>query len=474
MLFTSLEFVLFFLPVTLCIYYVLPGRFRNSWLFLSSLFFYAWGEPRFVVVMLLSILVNYLTARLIEEVRYNRKKLVLYIGLILNLLLLFVFKYLNFVINTIHIWIPSTLQILPKTNIALPIGISFFTFQAISYIIDVYRGTPAQKNFINIGLYISMFPQLIAGPIVRYVTVMEQIRERRTELDDFFKGLFRFVIGFNKKILLANVLAEVADAAFTTENLSVSMAWLGAVCYSLQIYYDFGGYSDMAIGLGHMLGFSFLENFNYPYISRTISEFWRRWHISLGSWFRDYVYFPLGGSRVNSRWKLVRNLLVVWCLTGIWHGANWTFIIWGVLYGAFIIFEKLTDIPNRIKNWASPIREGYRFCVLLVLITGWTIFRSDSLSEATKYLGTMFGNVETVLLDDQFSFYFREYIVYFLCGVFCATPILKGMTRVRQNMGIKMADTCLVLFLLLQLILFLISLSCLVMNSHNPFIYFNF
>ena len=321
MLFTSLEFLLFFFPVTLGVYFLLPrgGGARNYWLLLASLFFYAWGEPTFVLVMICSILLNYFMALHIEELKAGSRgrKGLLTLTVLLNLGILFIFKYMNFATRNLRAVFPMLQSIVPQTNFVLPIGISFFTFQALSYVIDVYRGIPAQKNPGYLGLYISLFPQLIAGPIVRYTTIMDQMERREITWDSFSDGMLRFLYGFNKKMLLSNLLAEVADAAFGVGELSVAMAWLGAIAYTLQIYFDFSGYSEMAIGLGRMFGFRFLENFNYPYISKTVTEFWRRWHISLGSWFRDYVYFPLGGSRVKSRIRLVFNLAVVWLATGI-------------------------------------------------------------------------------------------------------------------------------------------------------------
>ena len=326
MLFSSIEFLLLFLPVTYGVNFLLPRKLRNYWLLIASLFFYAWGEPRFVFVMMASICFNYLLARWIEHCRENKTaaKAILILDVALNLGILVIFKYLNFITVTVHSWLPASRSWFPETSIALPIGISFFTFQALSYVVDVYRGIDAQRNPAYLGLYIALFPQLIAGPIVRYTTVMDQINERHITADDFKKGIMRFLLGFNKKILLANVLSEVADMAFASGNNTVCMAWMGALCYGLQLYFDFDGYSDMAIGLGRMLGFHFLENFNFPYISNNLTEFWRRWHISLTTWFRDYVYFPLGGSRVKPG-RVVLNLFIVWFLTGLWHGANWTY-----------------------------------------------------------------------------------------------------------------------------------------------------
>ena len=476
MLFTSMEFLLFFFPIVFGVSFLLPLKARNYWILLSSLVFYAWGEPSFVLIMLFSILFNYMLALRIEEFAENKiaKKLMLVIDLAFNLGILVVYKYMNFITATLHSWIPATRNAFPATAIALPIGISFFTFQALSYVIDVYRGVSAQKNIGYLGLYISLFPQLIAGPIVRYTTVMNQITERKVSFDSFSNGLVRFFVGFNKKILLANTLSSVADAAFSMAGNSVCMAWLGALCYTLQIFFDFSGYSDMALGLGRMLGFNFLENFDYPYISQTVTEFWRRWHISLGTWFRDYVYFPLGGSRVKTKSRLVFNLFVVWCLTGIWHGANWTFIFWGLMYGVIITVEKLAGIQQRLKKSRLSFRICYRILTLLLVMLGWVLFRADTLEAAMVYLKTMFGFGGAPFCNEEFLFNMREYVAFIIVGIVCATPITKRIREVicaRHQVSGSIIDSCHFLF---QFALFVISFSFLVMNAHNPFIYFNF
>ncbi len=480
MLFPSMEFLFIFFPVTFCVYFLLPKKIgsqnvRNYWLLIASLFFYAWGEPKFVLAMLFSIGFNYFIALHIEELVGNHlyRNLLLTLAVLVNIGILFVFKYMNFVTGTIHsIW-PQTTEMFAQSSFVLPIGISFFTFQALSYVIDVYRGVPAQKNLGYLGLYIAFFPQLIAGPIVRYTTIAEQINERKITTAMFSDGVLRFLYGFNKKVLLANAFAEVADRAFAAESLSVGMAWLGAVCYTLQIFFDFSGYSDMAIGLGKMFGFKFLENFNYPYISKTITEFWRCWHISLGSWFRDYVYFPLGGSKVESKMRLVFNLFVVWLATGIWHGASWNFIVWGLLYGVLITFEKLMNIPERI-NEHKLLAVCYQTFTLLAVMFGWVLFRSESLSNAVVYIQAMFGLGANSLVDNDFIFYSREYIVVLVAGLLLSTPIVRYLKNkfvankylikgISENFGYA-----------LQLLLFIVSISFLIMNAHNPFIYFNF
>lgn len=475
MLFTSLEFLCLFLPVVLAVYFFLPRMFRNYWLLMASLLFYAWGEPTFVVFMLASIVFNYLMALKIADHSPEEKwirRIFLCLTVVGNLSLLFVYKYMNFVTGTIRSVFPHTQAFIEQTSFVLPIGISFFTFQAMSYVIDVYRGVRVQKNPASLGLYISFFPQLIAGPIVRYTTIEEQIDHRRITVDSFSEGIRRFIIGFNKKMLLANVMGEAADAIFALSDMSTLTAWVGIICYTLQIFYDFAGYSDMAIGLGKMFGFNFLENFDYPYCSASVTEFWRRWHISLGSWFRDYVYFPLGGSRVKSRLRLVFNLFTVWLLTGIWHGANWTFILWGVLYGVLIVLEKLLDLPAKVKCSAAT-SIAWRLVTLLAVMLGWVLFRSDSLSNAGQYISTMFVAGATSLADITGLSYLREYLVTIVIGVACATPIFR-IIREKVSRIPKAGPVLITAGYVMHLVLFLMSVSALIMNAHNPFIYFNF
>ena len=380
MLFSSAIFLFAFLPITFLVYYMINPKFRNIWLFLVSVFFYAWGEPRFVLIMLFSIIMNYGLGLLADNYRgtdYGR--VVIITTVILNLVLFFCFKYLNFTIQNLNSLLKITL---PQTHILLPIGISFFTFQAMSYVFDVYKGNGnVQKNPFYVGLYITFFPQLIAGPIVRYETVSREINCRKENFNDISTGIERFIIGLGKKVIISNQWAILADYAFNmnqTGNLhSASLAWIGAIAYAFQILFDFSGYSDMAIGLGKMFGFHFLENFNYPYFSESVSEFWRRWHISLGSWFRDYIYIPLGGSRVKQS-RLICNLFIVWLLTGVWHGANWTFILWGLWYFILLAFEKLTGYPKRFKNifFIGLYRIWTLFCILI----GWVLFRSSNVT----------------------------------------------------------------------------------------------
>lgn len=401
------------------------------------------------------------------------RKIMLAITVLVNLGVLFVYKYMNFVTTNLQKPLEDMGITLEITEYVLPIGISFFTFQALSYVIDVYRGIPAQKNPAYLGLYISLFPQLIAGPIVRYTTVMDEIEKRTITWDGFCHGMLRFLYGFNKKMLLANLLSKVADAAFAAETPSVGFAWFGALCYSLQIFFDFCGYSEMAIGLGEMFGFHFLENFNYPYISKTVSEFWRRWHISLGTWFRDYVYFPLGGSRVKSKLRLVFNLAVVWLATGIWHGANWTFLWWGILHGSVIIIEKLLSLPSKLekRKWTSLC---YRIFTLVVVVFGWVLFRAENVTHGFDYIKTMLAMNDATLWCQNATFYVRENVLLFTAGILCSMPLFRRLKEIIKKRSETTASLCEHLGVVMQLVLFIVSISYLVMNAHNPFIYFNF
>lgn len=453
MLFSSIVFLFWFLPIVLGVYYVLLRKTnsRNAFLFFSSLFFYAWGEPKFVLVMLLSIFANWQFGLAIDRVKVSpRRRLLLTLAVSFNLLIIFIFKYLTFFAG---IFFQLSGVALPIPEITLPIGISFFTFQAISYIVDVYRGKGVvQKSWLHVGLYIAFFPQLIAGPIVRYQTIADQINHRVEHLDDFSEGVTRFITGLGKKVLIANQMALVADAAFSSAAPGASFAWLGALAYTFQIYYDFSGYSDMAIGLGKMFGFHFDENFNDPYRSNSVSEFWRRWHISLGSWFRDYVYIPLGGSRS----KLYRNLFVVWALTGLWHGASWNFVIWGLYYFVLIAFEKaLGHALDRIPDF---IRVGVTF---LAVLLGWVLFRAPTLTAAAHYFGQMFSfsNGDTL----SFMRYFTEKKLFFMVAVLLSIPsVRKYRTRFAP------------LYVAELLLIFALAVSFLLKNTYNPFIYFNF
>ena len=391
-----------------------------------SLFFYAWGEPIFVFLMVFSIIVGWFIGLHVGEISghsnaVRRKWFVT--GVVFNVGLLFVFKYLTFTAHELGLLLGRDFSFL---SISLPIGISFFTFQILSYIFDIYYGKASpQKNMLNVGLYIALFPQLIAGPIVRYDEIEKQIAARNENIHDFSDGMMRFIYGLAKKVLLANFIAQIADNIFDANtSLSVATAWLGAVAYTLQIYFDFSGYSDMAIGLGKMFGFHFTENFNYPYISRSATEFWRRWHISLGTWFRDYVYIPMGGNRVSKvRWIL--NLFVVWTLTGLWHGANWTFVLWGLFYFVLLMMEKITNFPEKIGVLAH-------IYALLAIIIGWTLFRSPDINHAMNYIGTMIGVGSTGLFDSTAWYYIYNGRTVWILGVILSTPIVP-MLKNRLN-----------------------------------------
>ena len=466
MVFSSVIFVFAFLPLTLLFYYISKVEYRNFILLAASLIFYAYGEPRYVILMVLSIVCNYFLARVIQN-RPNEKKFWLILGITYNLGILFVFKYLGFSISIFNNLFHQNMNMI---SFVLPIGISFYTFQCLSYIIDVYRGTAeAQKSIVSLGLYISLFPQLVAGPIVRYNAIERQIRERKVGLELFGEGAKRFICGFCKKILLSNNLAVVSQLYFerpAVEN-SVAGAWLGAICFSLQIYYDFSGYSDMAIGLGKMFGFEFEENFNYPYISRSITEFWRRWHISLGQWFRDYVYIPLGGGRVSTG-RHIFNLGVVWLLTGIWHGADFTFITWGILYFIALVVEKYIVHPERLESILS--KSIYRILLLFYVNFCWVIFNAKSLKEGISYWLSMFGMHSDVLLYDmEIVRVLQEY------GIFVAAAIIFSMPVKRIFAGNRIyafVDRNILPFI--YLLGFLWSVSFLIIGAHNPFIYFNF
>lgn len=476
MVFSSLIFLFVFLPILLALYFTICKKnmlAKNILLLLASLFFYAWGEPKFVLVMLVSIGVNYMFGIWIDrKIERGVSRIYLIANIIFNLGILFIFKYLNFALYNMG---KIFGDMIPQSDIILPIGISFFTFQAMSYVVDVYRGiVPVQRNLFYVALYISFFPQLIAGPIVRYNTIEAQIQNREVSFDDFSEGVRRFLIGVSKKVILANNFALVADQAFlmsSEENLSVAFAWLGSIAYTLQIFCDFSAYSDMAIGLGRMFGFRFLENFDYPYISSSVSEFWRKWHISLGMWFRDYVYIPLGGSRVKNKIYLIRNLFIVWILTGIWHGANWTFICWGLGYFLLLAMEKLLNIPDRWR--AQSAKNIYAIFTFLCVNFGWVLFRSDSIMQAFDYIEAMLAIGNAEIYDNYFFQYLGEYLALLIIGILYSVGAFKYF---RDKMSLNSITDKIAEYLAIIIYnsLFIISVSYLVMGAYNPFIYFNF
>ncbi|WP_302493096.1 MBOAT family protein [uncultured Gemmiger sp.] len=471
MVFSSAIFLFAFLPIVLLLYCLSGQRLKNGILLAASLLFYAYGEPKFVFVMLASIVLNYAFAMLIELPGYGSKRWRrdwLLAALTCNLGILFVFKYLNFFGHMVGKALHIDLQL---PSIALPIGISFFTFQALSYVVDVYRGTTrVQRNPFSLALYISFFPQLIAGPIVRYSTIAEQIDDRKVTPEKLSQGVQRFIAGFCKKVLLANNVALVAEAAFDVHGeKSVALLWVGSLAYTLQIFFDFCGYSDMAIGLGKMFGFEFEENFNYPYMAKSVTDFWHRWHISLSQWFRDYVYFPLGGSRVTPA-RHIFNLFVVWFLTGLWHGANYTFLAWGMMYFVMQLVEKFLVKPQRL-NGATAM--GWRVVTLLIVNFGWVLFNSLSIADAKQYIFGMLGLRGLPLWSAAVTGSFREYGVFLLLGVMFSTPITKVCGQ-RLCLGRTGTAWQKVLLPLGQIAVFAWAVSFVVLGAHNPFIYFNF
>ena len=465
MLFSSLSFLYYFLPCVLIIYFLAPKKLKNSVLLLSSLFFYAWGEPKYVLLMLLAILCGYLFALLIERYRGRRlSRLFLILSVSLSAAILGFFKYADFFIQNFN---AVTGLSLPLLRIALPIGISFYTFQLISYTVDVYRGVPAQRSFIDLAAYISLFPQLIAGPIVRYSQIAEQLSSRRHSLDKAALGIRRFILGLGKKVLIANAMGQLCEIFRASQDKSVLFFWLYAIANMLHIYFDFSGYSDMAIGLGKLFGFDFPENFNYPYISRSVTEFWRRWHISLGSWFRDYVYIPMGGNRVSRpRWLL--NLLTVWLLTGFWHGAAWNFIVWGLFFAVFLILEKLWLLKRLEK---APVLG--RFYVLFTVMLSFIIFSAENMGQALSSLSSLFGAGGLPLLSAEFLYYLKSYAVLLLIAVVGATPLPRLLL---QRLGIHPGGEKLRNLLEVPALLLILALSTayLVDGSFNPFLYFRF
>lgn len=471
MLFPSIIFLFYFLPFTLLGYFFLSfsRSLQNLFLVITSLLFYAWGEPNNIVLLLFIVVINYAAALWIDHVNAKLAKVILAIAVIIDVLVLFIFKYTGFIVSNLQAFLP-----LPTFSIALPLGISFFTLQAISYVVDIYRKKgKAQRNPLNVALYIALFPQLIAGPIVRYTSIEKQIRTRRVTFHKISLGACRFMSGMIKKVLIANVMAVGVDAIFgwsSTDIVSVFVAWLGLIMYMFQIYYDFSGYSDMAIGLGLMFGFVFEENFNYPYISKSISEFWRRWHISLSSWIRDYIYIPLGGSRVNNKDTMIRNVLIVWFATGIWHGAEWTFLFWGLYNFVFIFIEKLLHFEEHKRY---PLLQ--HIYTLLVICVSWVFFRSSNLHEAGIYFSHMFYVSGNPFFDDRAWMLVREYGIFILIAAIFSTPICRRFQKQLLDQKWKHSGVIIdCLYPLVMMLLFLICVTYIIKGSYNPFIYFNF
>lgn len=467
MLFSSIPFLFYFLVIVLALYFAVPFKFKNLVLLVTSLFFYAYGEPIYVLLMLFSCLSSFIHGIFIDKYRGTKwSRIWLISSVTTSMLMLGFFKYSDFFIYNINSIFKSDIALL---GIALPIGISFFTFQTLSYTIDVYRGdAQVQKSFVRLATYVALFPQLIAGPIVRYTTVEEDLAERTHSFDKFGEGVTRFVLGLAKKVLIANVLYEFCETFRASGDKSVVFYWLYAIAFSLHIYFDFSGYSDMAIGLGKIFGFRFLENFNYPYISKSVSEFWRRWHMSLGTWFRDYVYIPLGGNRV-SKWRWFFNTLVVWLFTGFWHGAAWTFIIWGLYFAAFLLLEKFF----LAKFFAKIPRVFSHIYVIVAVAISFVVFNATDMTEALRDIGGMFGALDIPLWSKETAYYLSSYAVLFVIAIFGATPAAKNIVlKLKEKKGICTAID--IAEPIVDVVLLTLITACLVNGSFNPFLYFRF
>ena len=466
MVFSSTIFLCVYLPLVLLGYYICPKKGRNLFLLIVSLVFYAWGEPKYVFLMIFSILVNYIFGRLMDKNRGRQKrmKLMLVLSVVIDLGLLSVFKYTDFIITNVNAIFGSSFDLL---NIALPIGISFYTFQAMSYTIDVYRDdVRVQKNLIDFGMYITMFPQLIAGPIVRYADVQDQLAERSVTTADFSEGVMRFVVGLGKKVLLANQMGAVWSEIYALGgDVSALMAWTGAIAYTFQIYFDFSGYSDMAIGLGRMFGFKFPENFRYPYQSVSITDFWRRWHITLSTWFKEYLYIPLGGNRCGLA-RQALNLLIVWSLTGFWHGAGWNFVMWGLYYFVILFIEKLF-LLKALDKLPKLFRHVY---ALLLIVIGWVIFASDDVSVLLPYFGSMFGANGAVGGMDVYTLFTKAVLLIICCVASTELPkrlFLSATGAMNEKAAFTIKSVMTIALLALSMIL-------LIGDSYNPFLYFRF
>ena len=463
MLFTSISFLYYFLPIVIVAYFIVPKKLKNLILFIASMLFYFYGEPKYIILMIAEILIAYIGAILINK--YKSKALLITV-VIIHVGLLTIFKYTDFFIENLNSIFNLKLSLL---RIALPIGISFYTFQIISYEIDVFKEkVSVQKNLLKLATYVSLFPQLIAGPIVRYETIDKELSSRKHSFENFAYGARRFTIGLAKKVLIANMLGELCNTFSSTNEKSVLFYWMFGISYMLQVYFDFSAYSDMAIGLGRIFGFHFLENFNYPYISKSITEFWRRWHISLGSWFRDYVYIPLGGSRKGNK-ILIRNLLIVWALTGIWHGASWNFVIWGLMFGIILIIEKLF-LSKYLERLPSIFKILY---VLIIVMISFIIFNASTMKEAFTNITGLFGANGESFVNSYTLYYLKNYLVIIIAAIIGATPVLKELIqKLRKNSVInKIINIIEPIYIV---VLIFVVTSYLIDNSYNPFLYFRF
>lgn len=463
MVFSSITFLFYFLPIVLIIYYLIPNKYKNIVLLISSFIFYFYGEPKNIYIMILSILATYIFGILIDKYKKTKySKIFLILSIFINIGLLIYFKYADFIIKNINLWLSNKIDLI---HVILPIGISFYTFQLISYIVDVYRGeAKVQKNIIKLATYISLFPQLIAGPIVRYTTIENQLENREYNMKNFSIGVRRFIIGLGKKVMIANVMGNLINIFLVSDEKSVLFYWLYAIALMIQIYFDFSGYSDMAIGLGKMLGFDFPENFNYPYIATSITDFWRRWHISLSSWFRDYIYIPLGGNRV-SKLKWIRNIIIVWMLTGLWHGAEWNFVIWGLYFGVLLIIEKVF-----LLKWLQKIPKVIsRIYTLFIVMISFIIFNGEGISTILENIGGLFKFVSIPLITNESIYYLKSYIIVIILGIIGATPICKNILT-----NEKLKKIVNILEPIYLLLIFIICTSYIVDGSFNPFLYFRF
>ena len=464
MVFSSLVFMFAYLPITLLAYYLVPRQERNIFLFIVNLIFYGWGEPKLVLLMVFNIFFNYIGGWLVDKYRADakKKKLFLILTCVLDIGILAVFKYTGMITETLNM---LPFLNIPELQISLPIGISFYTFQTMSYVIDVYRDdAPVSKNFINFGTYVALFPQLIAGPIVRYRDIAEQLVNRRETLEMFTKGVKLFMVGLAKKVIIANTMGTLTTNIFaTTDENGVVGTWVGMIAYTFQIYFDFSGYSDMACGLGNMLGFEFLKNFNYPYISKSVTEFWRRWHISLSTWFKEYVYIPLGGNRKGAK-RQILNLIIVWGLTGIWHGASWNFVLWGLYYGVLLIFEKFV-FKKVLDKLPSAIQHLY---TMFIVVIGWGLFYFTDMSKLGTFLGDLF-NFGNGICGEQALNLILSYLPLIIAAAVASTPLAaKLYAKVQNTKYIGFAQTAFVAIVLI------LCTASLVNQSYNPFLYFRF
>lgn len=466
MVFSSQIFIFIFLPFTLLFYYLSPRFIRNYLLLLASIFFYAWGGVNYVPILLISILINYIFGILISNSakKTTLSKVFLFLGITLNLSILFYYKYYNFTISNLNNILNTDFLL---KQIVMPIGISFFTFQGMSYIVDIYRGIAVvNKNPFSVALYISLFPQLVAGPIVKYKDIDNQIRTRKETLQKFSYGIERFIIGLAKKVIIADILADFIPwvIPYSYSVIDTPTAWLGIICYTLQIFFDFSGYSDMAIGLGYMFGFEFMENFNYPYISKSITEFWRRWHISLSTWFKEYVYIPLGGNRTGNTYV---NLFIVFLITGLWHGASWNFVFWGLWHGLFMIIERLI----RNKSWYIKIPNIIKWLfTMFIIIIGWIFFSFNTIQDAFKFILVLFGFTHNKIISFEFSYFMNfRMLVWLIISILLSTPLLSNILK-KYN-SIKYFEIIKTIFLSILLIICIIFM---VNSSYSPFIYFQF